>query len=656
MATTWTNVVDGAATTVGAVKGDTGATGPTGPQGLKGDTGDPGTLPAIVEHTFAGDGTTLIFSFSGINAPTAASLFVTVGGVLQATSAYSYANVGSNLQVTFNEAPPASSVGTVKVLGFASPIGTADAAAVTYQPAGVGAVARDVATKLGEAVSVRDFGAVGDGVADDTAEIQAAIALGKPVYLPAGTYLVTGLTLLSGSRLFGAGYTKTIIKLKNSANASVIVGSNTSDTYLADFKIDGNKSNQTDGVISRGVYYYGGGTRQIMERVWIDAVKDHGYASSVATGAYQRVIDCIASNCGSAAHTAAGGTGGTGIACGEIGTKIIGCEAYGNYLNGFKCAAAYHENCYSYSNGSGFESGFVTENGHEHSTYLNCHTWGVTTGHNHQGQGDYLTIDGGSVSDCTVNGIRLVGPIQTVRIRGVKIKNCGSALTRVNDQYGPDAIGIYTNTGAPDHITIDDCEFIIDDGISTANRFGIYIEGAPGLVHIGKRNKAVGYAQAVWIDDYTKNVTLEGFPGVSGHYTLPATVTHTGAATTVDLVSRTVKAHEFMGRRLRLTAHGTVSGTAGTKLVRLAFGGTSSVLINQIAGDQQRWSIEADITGTSDPDIRAVILACEDGGTSAVSIMKATPGTVDVTFAINCTLGSAADAITLTDFRLRTLE
>lgn len=52
-------------------------------------------------------------------------------------------------------------------------------------------------------LSVRSKGAVGDGVADDTAAIQAALAnaFGATVVVPAGTWKVTGLTLASGATL-----------------------------------------------------------------------------------------------------------------------------------------------------------------------------------------------------------------------------------------------------------------------------------------------------------------------------------------------------------------------------------------------------------------------------------------------------------------------
>lgn len=64
---------------------------------------------------------------------------------------------------------------------------------VTFLAAGSGASQRTVLDKLRDVVSVKDFGAVGDGTTDDTAAIQACVtaANGKVILFPAGTYRIT---------------------------------------------------------------------------------------------------------------------------------------------------------------------------------------------------------------------------------------------------------------------------------------------------------------------------------------------------------------------------------------------------------------------------------------------------------------------------------
>lgn len=78
-------------------------------------------------------------------------------------------------------------------------------ALVGYLPAGTGAVAATVQSKLRESVSVKDFGAVGDGVTDDTAAIQAAVTAARHVYFPVGIYKTSStITVTKTCRLSGA--------------------------------------------------------------------------------------------------------------------------------------------------------------------------------------------------------------------------------------------------------------------------------------------------------------------------------------------------------------------------------------------------------------------------------------------------------------------
>ena len=78
-----------------------------------------------------------------------------------------------------------------------------------------GAVPRTIAARLADTISVRDFGAVGDGIADDTAAIAAALASGaRCVVLPDGSYRTTApLAVPAKTVLLGAGRDATILKV-----------------------------------------------------------------------------------------------------------------------------------------------------------------------------------------------------------------------------------------------------------------------------------------------------------------------------------------------------------------------------------------------------------------------------------------------------------
>lgn len=111
---------------------------------------------------------------------------------------------------------------------------------------------RTVYERLSDLVTVKDFGAVGDGVTDDTESIQDAIdavmsAGGGALYFPAGTYKTTGQLLIDLSanvqrfagriHLIGAGMPATCIKTTGAYTAIRFKGAPT--IYEAYFNIEG---------------------------------------------------------------------------------------------------------------------------------------------------------------------------------------------------------------------------------------------------------------------------------------------------------------------------------------------------------------------------------------------------------------------------------
>lgn len=87
-------------------------------------------------------------------------------------------------------------------LEFVTSAGATNADAVDYTVPLPAAVVRSAADRLAEVLSVKDFGAKGDGGTDDTAAIQAALeaapANGGIVFFPAGTYRVTSTLTIPG--------------------------------------------------------------------------------------------------------------------------------------------------------------------------------------------------------------------------------------------------------------------------------------------------------------------------------------------------------------------------------------------------------------------------------------------------------------------------
>lgn len=124
---------------------------------------------------------------SGLNVDSS-RFTVTYGGVTYAPVADS---VPFTTTGTFNPAQWRVIQG-VTATDLASPGGSD---MVGFRQSGAGSVLRTTQEKMRESLSVKDFGAVGDGVNDDAAAIQAAIdavlITGGTVFIPAGYYRLT---------------------------------------------------------------------------------------------------------------------------------------------------------------------------------------------------------------------------------------------------------------------------------------------------------------------------------------------------------------------------------------------------------------------------------------------------------------------------------
>jgi len=135
---------------------------------------------------------------------------------------------------------------------------------------------------LSDVRNVKDFGAVGDGVTDDTAAFQAAIDdlpdAGGVVSIPPGTYMVGNLQLKSGTNLVGCGRA-TVLKARPGAGTVIGMAGGVQDRIrISDLVIDGNKQDEHSD--AHGLYLSphpdgtGATTNLVVERVYF---RNHKY-------------------------------------------------------------------------------------------------------------------------------------------------------------------------------------------------------------------------------------------------------------------------------------------------------------------------------------------------------------------------------------------
>ena len=152
---------------------------------------------------------------AAIDAQVAAQVAAEQANIDANTAASAASAAGSSALIASNAAAVVS--------GLTGPAGSS---LVGYTPAGTGAVATDVQSKLRERVSVKDYGATGNGTTDDTSAIQLAvnnIPQNSVLYFPKGSYKITAPIVInrSGIKLVG-----------DASGASLIVNHSTTTSAL----------------------------------------------------------------------------------------------------------------------------------------------------------------------------------------------------------------------------------------------------------------------------------------------------------------------------------------------------------------------------------------------------------------------------------------
>ena len=261
------------------------------------------------------------------------SLSVFVDGVNQYGPSASYAYTEtSSTSVTFTNGLHVGAV--VKFTSTQQQgAGAVDASQVTYKPPFTGSVTTNVEVKLSQYVNVKDFGAVGNGVTNDTAAFTAAQLACKNVYIPPGDYALANLRIYDGVQLIGGGQQNTILRQLNTGDYVIRCVSDATTGQLAGLNLSGFKVVGKTGATVAAVLVYAAGAYAIWRSNFEFFAKDTQTAiniqgptaanvfrnnfritsegtSSVAVidnGGVYNTFDLFLTQCGSTALTASSG-------------------------------------------------------------------------------------------------------------------------------------------------------------------------------------------------------------------------------------------------------------------------------------------------------------------------------------------------------------
>lgn len=437
-------------------------------------------------------------------------------------------------------------------------------------------------------VQVDDHGAAGDGVADDTAGVQAAwnaaIAAGRQMvaFTPGKTYLVTALTLVDN--VYFVIPRTTTVKLANGSNANLVTAtSKTNCGILGGGTLDANQANQSAG---SGVLF------TTVTKFKLDVVVKDAWNNGVLidSACSDGEVDVTVYNAGSdaiqAILAAAGTSGCHGVAlssgCTNIRGRVRVKEAAGSGLNisdSYGCS--FELNAEKATTNTGGYAGLRFSNG-ARDNYV-C---GTVKRFSRGVFCPVSTLTRNNVADVVVEGCGLQGVLLQANhntVRG-RTRDCsqatiGEAAARVADaSWCVIDMGLYDSAGTRHQWGFR------ETGASNDNTFGGPVEGftTNSLVLVGTRTKAKGVATSETVDTPSgATMTLRG---------------HTDWVNVTGLTGITTINGARMEQVITLKFNGSLPVTHGTGNLRLAgavnFAATDGdTLTLRLGADGNLWEI-----------------------------------------------------------------
>ncbi len=322
--------------------------------------------------------------------------------------------------------------------------------------------------------NVQNFGAKGDGITDDTAAIQSAIdaaaaAGGGQVYMPTGTYIVSGgeepsdgcLMLKSNVYLYGDGMGATTVKVADGSDTKITgvirsaYGEETHDFGVSNLTIDGNRDSTT-GKIDGWFNGYIPGEAGYDSNVTLDSVEIKD-CSGYGFDPHEQTVNMVIKN--SVSH----GNGLDGFVADFLSNSTFENNiAYDNDRHGFNIVTSTHDftltNNVAYDNGG---NGIVIQRGSED----------IPSPSN-------ITITGGEVYGNGAEGV-LIKMSSEVTVSGVDIHDNASAGIRI---YGSNHVEIIDNTLNNNSLGSPVPEIIIQSYNDTLGVSGKYFNGSDNTI------------------------------------------------------------------------------------------------------------------------------------------------------------------------------